>query len=86
MSASEVAERNLKASHERQQLLHELHQLENTLSMKNSEIQRLTKENTQLSEKLNDLHKQKILTDQRATELFATNTKLEVKTFLSIKC
>lgn len=77
LTASEITERNLKSTHEKQNLLQELHNAEVELHSSKLESQRLREEINSLRDKLKQFHTNKLSSDKRATELLAVNAKLE---------
>ncbi len=79
LTASEVADRQVKTSHERQNLLQEIYRKDTELESIKGEVVRQRDELVSVRDKLKNFHSQKLAADKRSTELLAANSKLEVR-------
>lgn len=77
LTASEVSDRQVKSTHERQHLLQDIYRMETELESSRGEVDRLKNEILTLRDKLKSFHQQKLNADKRSTELLAMNSKLE---------
>lgn len=77
LTASEVAERSVKATHERHGMLQALQASQTALHSTQAEFERVRSENTEMKEKVKQYHSAKLQADKRVTEISATNARLE---------
>lgn len=77
IAASEAVDRTAKHSHERQQLLQELHTVQTELLSAQTEIRRLKEEVSSLTDKLKQAHSEKMQADKKASEMYAATSKTE---------
>lgn len=77
LTASEVAERSVKATHERHGMLQALQASQTALHSTQAELERVRSENTEMKEKVKQYHSAKLQADKRVTEISATNARLE---------
>lgn len=77
LTASEVAERSVKATHERHGMLQALQASQTALHSTQAELERVRNENTEMKEKVKQYHSAKLQADKRVTEISATNARLE---------
>jgi hypothetical protein len=77
LTASEVAERSVKATHERHSMLQALQSSQTALHSAQAEVDRMKSEILELKDKVKQYHAAKLQADKRVTEISAINARLE---------